>query len=317
MRKQKSISRQMRDEANGFFNKSISHDLTKKQYKRDFKKFIQFCRDKGLRSLDEGKNVIQEYSDYLISLNYSASSCHTFLAPVAKFYSISMKEIKNKKIRHVAEYTRGRLPKGDKYRTYSTNTAEKWSYLVEFQKRVGVRRSELAKIKNCDFFENEFGAFVHISCGKGGKASDYYIAPKDVEFVKSYFKNDDPQKYIFKPEHLKNNINLHIYRARHAEEMYYFYLDCVQNIPGYKELLTQQIIETWEKANINKRTNKPRKYNIKNLEGLYHLRGANRDKAKQLGKPTTYSRLCMAATSALNLAHYRLSICPLYISLYE
>ena len=63
MRKKKSLSRQMRDIANKYFDETISHDLTKQAYKRNFKKFVEFCREKGFRSLDEAKGSIQEYYD--------------------------------------------------------------------------------------------------------------------------------------------------------------------------------------------------------------------------------------------------------------
>ena len=317
MRKPKSISRQMRDEANKFFDENVKHDLTRKQYKRDFKKFVQFCRERGVRSLADGKEIIQEYSNYLTATGiYSASSCHTFLAPVCKFYGVNMRII-NKRIRKVSEYTRGRIQRNDKYRTYTDANSPKWSEIVEFQKCVGARRAELGRIRGCDFKENEDGFFVRIVKGKGGKTSDYYVKPEDVKFVKSYFKNKRPNKLIFDHKLFKNDINLHKLRARHAEEMYFYYLNRVQNELGYRDWLKRLVVKIWEQENIDKKTGKPKKYNKKDLEGLYHLRGSNREKAKRLGKNLTYDRLCMAAVSCLNLAHYRLNICPLYITLYE
>lgn len=317
MRKKKSLSRQMRDEANKFFDENIQHSLSNRQYRRDFKKFIQFCRERGVKSLDEGKELVQEYSDYLIATGrYSASSCHTFLAPVCKLFKISMSTVKGKKIRRVAEYTKGRKPKIDKYRAYSDPDNPRFAESVSIQEKCGIRRSELKRLKGEDFYENEFGSFIRVVKGKGGKTSSYYIHPDDAPYVKEFFSRKAPGELVFGENEFKNTINYHKMRAERAEKMYYYFLERVKQDENFKNQLKAMVIKNWEDAYFEK-TGKHKKYDTRQLEGLYHLRGANREKAKRLGNPVTYSRLCLAASSCLCLAHHRLNISILYISLYE
>ena len=316
MRKQKSISRQMRDAANKFFDETISHDLSRTQYKRDFKKFVEFCRSKGLRTLDEGKNLVQEYSDFLCSKNkFTASTVHTYLAPVTRYYGISMYDIR-KPIRRCSAYVRGRSRKKDVYRTYTDVDSEKWDYLVSFQRMCGARRSELMRITGLDYTENDFGFFVRIVNGKGGKNSLYYIEPENVPKIKEYFAAVGPNERIFSPELFKNNINLHRERARRAERLYYYFLSRVESDKNFEKQLRENVIKIWREGNIDKKTGKPKKFDYSSISGLYHLRGANRKKAAQLGKPLSYNKLCLKATSCMALGHYRNNISLEYISLY-
>ena len=99
--------------------------------------------------------------------------------------------------------------------------------------------------------------------------------------------------------------------------MYYYFLDKIKKEPEYRKELETLVIKKWQEGNVNKQTGIPKKFDYSSLHGLYHLRGENRKKAKTLGKPLTYDRLCLAACSCLCLAHYRLSISILYIVLYE
>lgn len=94
------------------------------------------------KTLDECNLHIQDYSDYLQEKLLTASTIHSYLAPVCLGAGVNMKTIK-KPIRHTSDYTRGR---SNKSVVKSTDLDDiEWSYLVEFQKRVGLRRAELKK----------------------------------------------------------------------------------------------------------------------------------------------------------------------------
>lgn len=321
MRKNKSLSRQMRDEANKFFDENIKHSLSNRQYRRDFKKFVEFCRSKGLKSLSAGKNLIVEYCDFLCKKNtYTASSIHTFLAPVCRFYGVSMKEVYNKPKRLVSKYTKGRVPRTDRYRKYSDLSHPYWEKITRLQMAVGLRKSELANLRGCDLHweGKENYCFVRVRKGKGGKQSDYLIMPADIPLVTSYFKNKDPEEFIFDRKYIKNNsLNLHSLRAKHAQNFYFYLLEHVNKDPGFRGELKKLVVRKWEEQNINPKTGKPKKFDNKNLSGWYQLRGGNKLHAIEHGKPTRYDRLCMCATSVLALAHFRLSIVPTYLVMYD
>ena len=319
MRKNKSLSRQMRDEANKFFDENITHSLSNRQYKRDIKKFVAFCRGKGLRSLSDGKNLIVEYCDFLCKKNtYSASSIHTFLAPVCRFYGVNMKDVYNKPKRLVSEYTKGRVPRTDRYRKYSDLSHPYWEKILHLQMALGVRKSELGNLRGSDLHWEGKNCFVHVRRGKGGKSSDYLVMPKDIPLVTSYFENKGPEEFIFDKKYIKNNdLNLHSLRAKHAQNFYFYLLDRITKEPEFKKELSELVIRKWQEQNINPKTGKPKKFDYKNLYGWYYLRGGNKLKALEYNKPTRYNRLCMCATSVLALAHFRLSIVPTYLVMYK
>ncbi len=68
--------------------KKIPHDLTRKQYIRNYKRFVQFCRTKGAKTFDECKNYIQDYCDYLCNheKNYTASTIHSYVNSAVRPY---------------------------------------------------------------------------------------------------------------------------------------------------------------------------------------------------------------------------------------
>ena len=54
------------------------HDVTRKNYLRQAKQYIKFCREHfNVRTFEACKDHIQEYSNYLQSENYTASTIHT------------------------------------------------------------------------------------------------------------------------------------------------------------------------------------------------------------------------------------------------
>lgn len=112
------------------------HDVTRKTYTRQVKKYIKFCREHfDSRNFDSCKEHIQEYSNYLQAENYTASTIHTYLASVCAVFDVNLSTI-TKPIRCVADYTRGRETKNLDAKNDLDNP--RWTYIVEFQRRVGI-----------------------------------------------------------------------------------------------------------------------------------------------------------------------------------
>ena len=85
-----------------------THDLTRRQYTRQVKQYVKFCRETyNCRTFDECAAHIQDYSNYLQSKEYTASTIHTYLAAVCNVFEIELASIQ-KPTRHVADYIRGR-----------------------------------------------------------------------------------------------------------------------------------------------------------------------------------------------------------------
>lgn len=83
------------------------HDLTRKQYARQTKQFVKFCRENfNARTFEECAKYIQSYSDYLQGEGYTASTIHTYLASVCSVFDTNLGDI-GKPVRHTADYRRG------------------------------------------------------------------------------------------------------------------------------------------------------------------------------------------------------------------
>lgn len=279
------------------------HDITRKTYTRQVKQYIKFCREHfDCKTFADCKEHVQDYSTYLQTQDYTASTIHTYLAAVCCTFAINLETIQKPK-RYVADYTRGREKKAFDSKTDLDN--HQWAYLVEFQKRVGIRRNELERLRGGDFGEDESGyRCVIVRKGKGGKKQYQRILEKDMAFVQSYFDRVAENEYIFNRKYFENDLNLHSLRALSAKEYYFAQLQKIKENPQYAEQLEKEIRDRWTKMNLTKKS-KPKKFKEVELQGTYTLRGKNRELALQKGLPVHYNKVALLATSIFKLSHWR------------
>ena len=279
------------------------NDVTRKTYTRQFKSYVKFCRENfNCRNFEECGEHIQEYSDYLQTGNYTASTIHTYLAAVCAVYEINLETIQ-KPTRHTADYIRGRSIKNIDSKNDLDSPA--WSDIVEFQRRVGIRRDELKRLKGSDFDIDESGYLcVIVRRGKGGKCQYQRILEKDIEFIKSYFDGVAENEYIFDRKYFENDLNLHRLRANAAKEYYEEQLKQIKADPQYAAKLEKEIRARWEKMNLTKKGTS-KKFKEVEIKGIYTLRGKNRILAIEKGFPICYDKLALLATSIFKLSHWR------------
>ena len=304
-----SITQQIMNEVIRIQNEKTVHNLSRKHYIRNTKKFVVFCREHyDCRNFESCREHIQDYSDYLQSQGYSPSTIHSYIAAVCSTFNLPMDEIK-KPIRKTSEFTRGR-DKGEKIRTNQDLTDPEWSYIVEFQKRVGLRRAELKELRKEDGLMDESGHFtVFVRNGKGHKKQHQRLdSTESEEFIKKYFGAVGPGEKLFDEKYFKNDLNFHKLRADSAKEYYAIQLDRILNEPGYAEKLEAEIKKRWQLYNINPKTGKPKKFPQSQIQGWYVLRGDNRRKAIREGRPLRYNRLAVMATSIFKLSHWRTNV---------
>ena len=290
--------------------KKYPNEKTYKTYLKYARRYVQFCRENyNCRSYEECRSLefVQGYCDTLKE-NYSPSSIHLFMVSVTAAFNLPLRKI-DKPIRHTAEYTRGRKEK------FTPQVAEdlndpKWSRLVEFQKRAGLRRAELEKLCGRNFKKDESGYWcIEVRKGKGGKRQSQRLnSDEDIEFVRKYFEAVGPDEKIFPPEMFKNRLNLHKLRADSAREFYFQNLKKLQEDPSYAEQMENEIRARWKIYNIDKRTGKPKPFNPNLIKGYYVLRGKNRELARKNGMPGKYNKLCLLYTSIMKLSHWRCSV---------
>ena len=215
-----------------------------------------------------------------------------------------MKEVE-KPIRRTSEYIRGRK-QGSVVKSRDLNDVN-WSHLVEFQKRVGLRRAELKKLTGKDLVQDESSNWCVFTIGKGGKKQMQRIKDDDVEFIKTYFKNKNPDERIFKESEFANDLNLHFLRAECAKQYYTDTLERLRTEPEYQEILIKQIKARWSKYNLDN-NGKPKRFDERRIKGYYYLRGKNRKTAIELGGSIKFNKLALLATSIFKLSHWRLDV---------
>lgn len=314
----KSMKQILIDEARPFFQK-YKNDATRKTYESNFENYVDFCRAKfNAKSKEDCSLHLQDYVDFLKIQGKSASTIHTYIAPACTYYGIPMNDI-DKPARKVSENIRSRK-RPDKYtRSDQQFDNDKYSLVVNFQAKVGIRRNELKQLRLNNFKQDESGYWcVEVLRGKGGKYQLQRILPEDVEFIRSYFTTTDSSEKLFKESDFSKNMDYHRLRALQAQRAYWFY---------YKQLHTGdpkvdaanayrmrgELIKRWNKYNIDTHTGKPRHFPFEDTKGVYKLRGDNRRKALADGLPVEYDRLAVYMVSVFNLSHWRLETLTNYL----
>lgn len=283
--------------------KAILHDSTRTQYLRHTKAFIRYCREMhNSRSLAECLPHVQDYCDYLVGKNYTASTVHTYIAAVCKALELDLAAIR-KPVRHTADYVRGRSKRdcgasGDL-------SDPRWAYVVEFNRCVGIRREELMQLRGRDFALDESGhPCVLVRRGKGGKPQLQRIDEKDASFIQKYFDAVALGEFVFDRKLFNNDLNFHRLRAEEAKRYYFDTLRRIQNEPGYAAQLEQEIRARWAMYCKDKH-GRPRRLPDHEIYGYYVVRGKNRALAAKKGMSMSYHKLALLATSVFKLSHWR------------
>ncbi|MBQ5591883.1 MAG: hypothetical protein IIU80_02960 [Clostridia bacterium] len=316
--KKLSIDKVMMNEAREYFKK-FKNDVTREAYEKNYKRYICYCRKyHNSKSKEDCSKFIQEYADYLKEQGKTASTIHTYIAPICSFHGISMSEI-TKPIRRVSENIRSR-ERANKYQhTQQRYGNPKYSYVAEIQTRTGIRRSELMRLCMDDLIQDEIGYAIRIKRGKGGRFHKQRLNfSEDIEFVKQYFNKSNSNERLFKKEDFSPKMDYHHLRALFAQKNYKFYYDLLHT--GNEKLdqknrqkLIGDLLATWNKYNLNPKTGIPRPFPFKNTKGVYKLRGATKKKAIEDGFDIEFDRLALFATNVFCLAHWRLSASNNYL----
>lgn len=266
---------------------------TQQNYRKSLHYASDYFKSVGIRYLEQiDTAAIQRYADYLCSKGYAASTVHTYLAPLCKACGVSMDKIA-KPIRYVSEFS--------KCRTTAQNAAETDNKTIQLNQYLGLRRNELTRLRGNDLRQDRLGSwYVHLDRGKGGKAQHQYVLPTDVEKVRPFF--DGNTGLLFRKSDMDPKFSYHRQRHNLAQRCYDYYLQRLQENPGYHKQLYKTIAESWHRLNKRDRDElEPFSFFVRE----YKLRGKNRTLAQEKGKPVVYDRLALRAVSVLHLSHWR------------
>lgn len=287
------------------------HNLTRNQYLRIAKRFVQYCRQEyNCRTYTECKSHIQDYANHLQESGYTASSIHTYIAACSSCWGCKMSDFEIP-IRYTSEYTRGRCSETNPIKTNDINDVLDYSDMLRIQRAVGLRRSELMRLIGDDLMQDENGYWVIRSkLNKGGKRNQMnrINRDEDVEFIINYFAKFAPDEKIFKPELFNNKLNLHRLRAESAKEFYDIQINKIKENPEYIHQIEKEIIDRWNRYNLDPKTNKPKPLDPKKYTGYLYLRGKNKKLALENNLPTKYLKSALLLTSIVKLSHWRTDV---------
>lgn len=306
MARQQSIQYEMKKTA----LEGITDRDTQKLYTKGIDRFKNYMSEIGLKASEVRADrvaAVQSFERYLENEGKSPHTIHTYIAPVCKGLGVKMSEI-DKPVRTARSITKGRIDANTQGRREAY--LEKYERVVNFQKVVGLRRSELGDLKTSDIVRTQSGeVYVHVRQGKGGKEQYQYVLPQDRETVLSILNGAVEGSKIFSQEELSNKIDMHSMRADQAQRAYTYYASKIQSNPPFKVECVKKMLAYFDRMNTHDKRYDARlkafKADILNDNLTYRLRGDNAQKARELGLPLVYDRVALSMVSVFHLAHWR------------
>ena len=301
--------------------KNSKNNNTETTYKRSINQFVEWAKKRGCKTADEvTKEIIQEYEEFLEGhpKSYQPSTIHTFLTPICVATGVSMDEIRKPK-RTAGKIVRSRNKGIDEKCKNSQGLKEecnpKYERVVSFQRAVGIRRAELARLLGVDLSHRNDEWYVIVQRGKGGKQQRQYILPENVDTVREIFRNLEPMENVFSKEELNNKIDFHGLRAENARRCYAYYVKKIETEPGFAQEMRCKLMNRWleeherlRKTNHDSWSRQKWVFDQEMDDRPYRLRGDNLTKALASGSPTEYNRLALMCVSVMHLAHWRLDV---------
>ena len=171
------------------------------------------------------------------------------------------------------------------------------SKIMQVNSLLGLRRSELMKLRASDITEDKDGNVVITLKSKGGRISEHtFVWEDEKEKVLALKEGKAPNDKIFSRDMFKNDCDLHHQRALRAQYAYNRAVDDMQKNPERRDYYKGIIEKEYEKHD---RTCK------ENLDNPYCVRGKNRERLLAEGKEVTYDRVAALFVSCTVLSHTR------------
>ncbi len=241
-------------------------------------------------SLEESREYIQEYIDHLEEQGKSAWTINLALAAICKATDAHMRDYHHPS-RKVADVQRG---KGE--RVNDALNDRKAAQILEANRLLGLRRSELKSLRCCDIFERDNTVVVQ-TVGKGGRHNEQiFTDPAEKQAVLALKQGRNGEERIFPHEDFKNDADLHHQRQLRAVEVYERVVQDMKEHPERRDYYKEQIYQKYHERNRTCR---------ENLDNPYCVRGENRQRLLAEGREVTYDRVALLYVSTHVLSHTR------------
>ena len=248
-------------------------------------------------SIEDAKQYIQPFINAQDEKGLSPYTINTRLSAITKSMGLYNKDFEHPS-RHYADCRRGLAPALNDEKN-SRNHAD----ILDANRIIGVRRSELEKIRLEDIKTTDKGLEVH-SIGKGGKYN-VNVIKKDIEIevIQGYMKQAQAESRdtLFSKEQLKNDTDLHSCRADRAKTYYSQIVGEMRAEPErrayYKEYINEAMREKGRKT-----------FTDRQFENTYRCRGRTKATLEARGALTEFDRVAVMMVSIDITNHYRESV---------
>lgn len=267
---------------------------TMKQYQKSVGYFGDYLISIGKKkiSIAESKDYIEEYIDYLENEKHlSATSIHLYLAAICKATGASLYDYHHP-ARSIAD-----IKRGIKDVDMDTITNPEVKRVLQANRLLGLRQSELKHLRACDIIEKDNLVIVN-SIGKGKKHNQQIFFHEDEkEAVLSLLDGKKDLEYLFSREACTSNVNYHKMRELRAKDVYASVCKDIEENGTEAETKYQKIIHQIFEEN--------GKCLHEDLNTPIFLRGKNRLLHQQAGKPIAYNRTAVMFVSVTVTNHFR------------
>ena len=291
---------------------------TRRNYLHACRLFDEWRKGAGLSNRFVRENPRESvilWAEHLKSIGMAQSTIHTMVAGCCIGINISSAGL----AKHGTAMSKTKSL-GNSARAQAAREKESNRDIVCFQEMVGGRRAALERLTGKDIGYDSSGQLcVIFPRDKGGKTQYQVLADSEAAAVKEYFDRVGPDELLFRE--IDRDLDLHGIRAERAKREYVRYAE-LAGTPDGRERLRQQLWarftdpeigckayllaqEKGDKARMRKLEYRFRK---QMADGMYYLRGANRQAAIRRGRPTAYDRLPVMAVSVFALSHWRTSV---------
>lgn len=315
----------------------LTNAETLKPYRRTVEKFCQWLfEEKGITRIhqipESGRTIrelIQEYTDELVSKGLKPTSVHTYIAPICKGVGICMSEIRKppRLSEDIVKNTKLHQNKaGAKQEAAPENQR-----IVRFAECVGIRPVAMSKLTIDNLVQDSNGDFIIDIRDKGGKHSIQLICPEEVSFVRNVLSHDAngnllaPGEKPFCKGDLKQIAysKYRILRAQRLMDEYEARFNSWRDMPRKtaaqriarseareaaereKSLWVDKIVEKYATAHPKASAANIAAYRAE-LErpSRIVLRRGNKERAKLLNRPLDYDRVAVRIVSVYALSHW-------------
>lgn len=241
-------------------------------------------------SIEESREYIQEYVDHLEHDGKSPWTINTALAAVCKATGTSMRDFDH------PTRTISHIERGTGVRLHDATNEKNASRILEANRLLGMRRSELERLKAGDIVKAGDKVIVN-SVGKGGRRNQQiFTLPEEKERVLALKTGKGENERVFSSADFRNDADLHYERKNRAVAVYDRVVEDMRQHPERREHYKQEIRQAFEDRGRVCR---------ENMDNPYCVRGANRQRLLSEGREVTYDRVALLYVSVTVLNHTR------------